>query len=153
MPYTSYSKPPSTRYVEKSPGRTRQEDLERSNINNIVSRYHKTGELPVKNREVFFADVSALPDFQSAMEIVDKAREGFMSLPAVVRALHDNDPAKFVDWTADPANRDEMVRMGLLDAPDEVTEQAAIAGDQARDGLKALEMPAPQVAPEAPTNG
>lgn len=131
-PYGGRNVPPSTPYVEKSPGRTRQDDLKASNINNIVKRYQRTGELPVKNREAFFADVSAVPDFQTAMNIVDQAREGFMSLPAEVRAKHDNDPAKFVDWTADPANRDEMVKMGLLDAPNEITADAAIAGDLAR---------------------
>lgn len=132
MPYGGRNKPPNTPYVEDCKGRTRQDDLKFSNINNIVSRYKKTGELPVKNREAFFADVSAVPDFQTAMNLVDAAREGFMSLPAELRAKHDNNPAKFIDWTSNPANRDEMVKMGLLDAPDETTEAAAIAGDAAR---------------------
>ena len=132
-PRSARNLPPTTPYIEKSEGRTRQDDLQKSNINNIVGRYMKTGELPITNREAFFADVSALPDFQSAIEMVDKARAGFMELPAEVRSMHDNDPAKFIDWTSDIANRDEMVKMGLLDAPNEVTEAAAKAGDAARE--------------------
>lgn len=132
-PYGGNNMPPSSPYVEKSKGRTRQDDLERSNINNIIKRYKSSNELPIQNREAFFADVSSMPDFQSAMNLVDAAREGFMSLPAEVRAIHDNNPAAFIDWTSNPDNRDEMVRMGLLDAPNEVTEAAAVAGDVARE--------------------
>ncbi len=131
-PYSGNRFPPSTPYVEKSEGRTRQDDLERSKIGNIISKYKATGELPRVNRESFFADVSGVPSFQEAIAIVDRAREGFMQLPAELRAKHDNDAGKFVDWTSDPANRQEMVKMGLLDAPDEVTKAAAVAGDEAR---------------------
>lgn len=142
-PYGGNNLPPSRPYVEKSPGRTRQDDLHRCDINNIVARYNSTGELPVKNREAFFADVSSMPDFATAFEVMDKAREGFYSLSAEVKSRFENNPAKFVDFTSNPANRDELVSMGLIDAPGEVTAEAAIQGDLERESLKA------KVEPEA----
>lgn len=143
-PYGGGNLPPSTPYQERSAGRTRQDDLERSNINNIVSRYHASGELPERDRDAFFyGDVSNMPDYATVFEIVDRARDGFInSLSPELRARFDNDPAKFLDFTNDPANRNEMVELGLLEAPDEITEVAANAGDAARENA-AAEPPAP----------
>jgi len=143
-PYGGGNLPPSTPYVEKSPGRTRQDDLESSKIGNIVKRYLKTRELPVTGREAFFADVSSMPDYQTAFGILEAGANAFKQLPAEVKTRFDNDPAKFLDFTNDAGNRDEMVTMGLLDAPDEVTAAAAIAGDAART---AASDPAPEPAP------
>lgn len=132
-PHSAASKPPSNPYKETSKGRTRQSDLQMSDINTIMAKYQKTGELPTKGREAFFANVSEMPDFRTALDMVHAAEDAFMSLPASMRARFENDPAKFLDFTTNPANRDELVSMGLLDAPDEITEQAAEAGDAARD--------------------
>jgi hypothetical protein len=37
-----------------------------------------------------------------------------MALPADIRFRFLNDPGRFVDFCSDPANRDEMSKMGLL---------------------------------------
>lgn len=131
-PYGGGNLPPSTPYVEKSPGRTRQDDLAASEINNIVKRYNRTRELPVVGREAFFADVSEMPDFATAFETIHKGEKAFMQLPAEIKSRFGNNPAAFLDFTNDPSNRDEMVEMGLLDAPGEVTQEAAEQGDAAR---------------------
>ena len=149
-PYGAANKPPSTPYEEKSKGRTRQDDMASTDINRIMAKFVKTGELPVKNREFFFADVSGMPDFRTAMDMVHNAEEAFMELPPEVRYRFENDPAKFLDFTTDPANREELVTMGLLDAPDEVTAAAAVAGDIARgERVEPVAEPAPEPAPSA----
>jgi phage internal scaffolding protein len=42
------------------------------------------------------------------------AQDSFLALPAKVRARFDNDPALFVDFASDEANRDELKALGLL---------------------------------------
>lgn len=124
-PRSAGNLPPSTPYEEHSPGRTRQEDKAAADINHIMAKYERTGLLPVTNREAFFADVSNAPDYRTAIERVHAVEDAFMQLPAKVRARFNNDPSSFLDFTADPANRDEMVKMGLIEGPDIDTEQEA----------------------------
>lgn len=132
-PRSAANKPPSRPYTETSKGRTRQDDLKAVDINNIMKRYVKTGELPVRGRGAFFADVSAMGTFREAIHSVHAAEDAFMQLPPDVRARFNNEPADFLDFTSNPANRPELVTMGLLDAPDETTQAAAEAGDKARE--------------------
>ncbi len=117
--YSGYRPPPKVvldaEYFGKS--LTRQSEMAACDINNIMAKYEKTGVLPVEGREAFYADVSMMGDYRSALENVRMADEAFMSLPAKVRSKFDNDPAGFLDFCSDPANRDEMVEMGLIEAP------------------------------------
>ncbi len=84
-----------------------------------MAKYQKTGILPIANRETFFADVTQVTDYRGALENVRIAQEAFRQLPAPIRTRFDNDPAIFLDFTADPENRDEMIQMGLIEKPEE----------------------------------
>ncbi len=96
---------------------TKQSEAKATNINTIVAQYDKTGVLPTFGRDALFADVSDIPDYRTALDLISKADEMFMQIPANVRARFENDPAVFLDFTSDPTNRDEMVEMGLLEKP------------------------------------
>lgn len=113
--YTKRNPPPKSPRLEYGPGRTRQSEAAACDINNIVERYHKTGVLPVVNRQMWFMDVSEVGDYRSALEQVERGEKAFMQLPPKVRARFMNDPAEFLDFTSDPANREEMVEMGLIE--------------------------------------
>jgi len=98
---------------------TKQSMRDECDINKIMERFEKGKIIThTANREAYFADVSQVPDFAAAVEIVRKAEEMFMSLPAKLRSRFDNDPAAYVQFTADPANRDEMVALGLIPKPE-----------------------------------
>lgn len=104
-------------------GKTRQADAEACDINVIMRRYEKTGMLPTMAQvEGYFADVSDMGDYRTALSVVREADGMFMALPAEVRRRFDNDPAAFVDFMADPANRDEAVKLGLVAAAPVVVE-------------------------------
>ena len=72
------------------------------------------------------------------------AQEQFAALDAAVRSRFDNDPAKFLEFTADPANADEMVKMGLAVAkPAPVDHAAASAADKGQQApVDAADAPA-----------
>lgn len=86
-----------------------------ADINEIVRRFGLTGELPPPRPEGYYGDFSAITDFQSALEQLERARSGFEELPPEIREEFHNDPAGFVDWLADPGNWPEARRMGLLE--------------------------------------
>lgn len=81
-------------------------------INNIVKKYLRTGELP-EMRQAVYADVSELGDLRDATERVLAAEEAFMQLPAEVRRYFDNDPVRLVEFSQDPANLEKAVELGL----------------------------------------
>ncbi|BAA00509.1 VP3 [Chlamydiamicrovirus Chp1] len=53
-------------------------------------------------------------DYQDALEIVARGEEAFYSLPANIRVNFSN-PMEFLSWLEDPANYDEVEKLGLLD--------------------------------------
>lgn len=96
------------------PSRAKQEFAEEVDINTIVRRFGLTGELPVGVPQVMQGDFTTVMDFRGAMDMIVKAREMFAEMPAEVRAEFDNDPAKFLDFTSDPKNKDRAIELGLV---------------------------------------
>lgn len=93
--------------------KTEQHHKDRTNVNNIIKKYHKTGVLQTLNTiEGIYGDVTGV-DFQSAMDLVTSAQEMFQALPSKVRAKFANNPALFLDFADNPDNREALVEMGL----------------------------------------
>lgn len=95
-------------------GRTQQSFKQEVDINHIVKMYGITGKLPENVPQVLQGDFEEVVDFQSAMNLIVKARESFDAMPADVRSRFDNDPHKFLEFTSNPANFDEAVKFGLI---------------------------------------
>lgn len=96
-----------------------QSAKEESDINTIVRRFGLTGELPGDVAMPKSGDFTNVPDFHTAMNLVRKAQEEFLRVPAEIRARFGHDPQAFMAFVEDDANRDEAKRMGLL-KPDAV---------------------------------
>lgn len=103
-----------SRFLFKRPSRTQQSFRDECDINNILRQFNVTGQLPVGSVQPQYGDFSGITDYQSALNAVMAAQDSFLALPAKVRAKFDNDPALFVDWASDEANKDEMKALGLL---------------------------------------
>jgi len=110
-------------------GMTHQEFGEECDINTIVRRFGLTGELPENPRPPMLGDFTGVTDFQSAMQAVRAAEEGFMEFPAELRAEFLNDPQRMVTFLADENNRSKAIEMGLVLKPPEVTRDAVTAID------------------------
>lgn len=94
--------------------RTHQEFKEECDINTIIDRFGIGNEFTPPDKWIESIDLIDAPnDYQSVMNQINAAKEQFMSIPAKVRAQFDNDPGQFMAFVADPANVDEMVRLGL----------------------------------------
>lgn len=95
-------------------GRTQQSFKEEADINTILGKWRREGfvndpTLPLPR----YGDFSTTMDYQTALNSLAEAEEVFNSLPARVRDRVDNDPGKFIDFVADPANAEELATLGL----------------------------------------
>lgn len=89
---------------------------EESNINTIVRRFGLSGQLPDQVAMPQSGDFTNLPDFHTAMNLVRQAQEEFVRVPAEIRARFSNDPQQFMNFFEDPANYDEALKLGLVNA-------------------------------------
>ena len=91
-----------------------QKDMQdETDIKNILKKYGRTGMLPVMQNEALYGDFSSVPDFMEAQNIIIKANEQFSLLDSDTRKKFDNDPAKFLEFCGNPANKQEMYELGL----------------------------------------
>lgn len=103
---------------------TQQHFAQEVDINTIVKRFKLNGELPQGVRLPTYEDFTGVFDFHSAMNTVAQAKEAFDKMPAHVRTRFNNDPATFVDFTADKNNLAEARKLGLV-PPEELPEPEA----------------------------
>lgn len=97
------------------PSLTKQSFVQECDINSIMKKFLKTGLVEHVNRyNGNYGDFTELPvDYQEAMNIVLRADEVFMSLPAGIRSRFGNDPQGFLQFVSDPKNEREMIELGL----------------------------------------
>ena len=104
--------------------RVASEFKDESDVNVILRKYSNTGVWSsVARSRPRYGDFSTAPtDFLQAMTLVNDARDAFMDLPSSLRKRFGNDPAEFVAFCSDEANRDEAIRLGLISAPEPLVE-------------------------------
>lgn len=116
--YTFYDPPPSPSLECHSASLTRQEFVAESDINNIMSKYAAgLAPIPSGDRTPMFGDFSELGDYQSNMQRIIDAQEQFMQLPSRIRERFRNDPGELLSFLGDEANREEAIKLGLINNP------------------------------------
>jgi len=81
-------------------GKTVQSDAPSADINLMVKKYNlQPLELQIgwSNKIGEYADVSSLPTYREALDVVRKAEEEFMKLPPDIRAKFDNSHVRMLD--------------------------------------------------------
>lgn len=105
--------------INLEPSMTQQQYRDECDINHLMDRYMKTGELPVHRKTGYFIDVSETPEsYHAAMDLVLQADDAFNLLPAQTRARFQNDPAQLLGFLNDPKNKDEAQKLGLIPSKD-----------------------------------
>lgn len=103
---------------------TVQSQKDDADINVLLKRFGITGVLPQNVRPPVYADFDAIIDYKSAMDAISAARDSFMAMPADVRDRFKNDPQEFVEFCSNPANLEEMRKLGLAVPAPEPAEPA-----------------------------
>lgn len=119
-------------------GKTKQQFTDECNINKIMSRYLKTGNIDhLATHGAMYGDFTSL-EFQDALEIVARGEEMFLDLSSDLRKKFNQDPKEFLAFVQNPENTEEMYTLGLATRPEPPAEPTPPA-------------PAPDPAPAPPT--
>ena len=93
---------------------TQQHFKDECDINNILRQFNITGLLPEAPLSPRYGDFTGIGDYHSALNQVIAAEDEFMRLPAQIRSRFDNDPAKLIDFLEKSENKDEAIKLGLV---------------------------------------
>ena len=93
---------------------TQQHQADQADINYIVDQFNVTGILPTSPISPQYGDFTGVGDYQSAMNAVIGMQDEFMSLPANVRSRFENDPEQLLDFLSNEENREEAIKLGLI---------------------------------------
>lgn len=97
-----------------SPSRTVQSQREEADINVILRRFNVTGQLPTVKMPPMYGDFTGVSDYRSALDLVRAADDSFMSMSPDVRTQFGNNPALFVAFCQNPANREQLKKWGMI---------------------------------------
>jgi len=104
--------------VNTEPSKTDQQWKKSCDVNEIVTKYKRTGQLShVRSQQPVYQDVSEIPDLLTSLTQVQKAKDAFLTVPAELRKKLDNDPVKFIEYLNEPSNNDEAIKYGLKNRP------------------------------------
>lgn len=127
---TAYSR---TRVITQQPEDRKtkcvQSERHHADINNIVARAYKTGQLPLLvNRQ----PIPQLPEAQTYQDMLNKvvfAQQSFERLPASIRSEFENKPEKLLEALHDKKKSPELTKklqeLGLLEVPPPKPEKPA----------------------------
>jgi phage internal scaffolding protein len=99
----------------EEPTLAQQHFKDECDVNNILRQFNVTGLLPESPLSPRYGDFTGIGDYHSALNAVIAAEDEFMALPANIRARFDNDPENLINFLDNPANKDEAIKLGLVD--------------------------------------
>lgn len=99
------------------PTLTQQADRHETDINYIMKRYEKTGQLPAPRTPGIYGDFTGASDYRTTLDQLTAAQDTFMALPANTRKYFNNNPAELLEFVNNKANREKAIELGLIDKP------------------------------------
>jgi len=98
----------------KLPSKTDQSQLAQTDVNNIMAKYKKTGQIThLAKVQGHFADLSQIQDLHTSMNQVVMAQQTFDALPSELRLRFQNSPLEMVNFLNNPNNDQEAIKLGL----------------------------------------
>jgi len=116
--------------VCEEPTRAQQHHKDECDINVILERFGKTGQVPVNTISGTYGDFSGVHDYHTAMNALIAAETEFAALPAQIRNKFANDPANLVQFLDNPENRAEAESLGLVNISSTANTQPAPAAEK-----------------------
>lgn len=119
----------SVETLNLEPSMTQQQFAEESDANLIIKKYGTTGIDPFTRKDGYYADLTEVPDLQTALQTVKHAEEAFQSLSSEVRERFGNDPSLLMNFLKDPENKQEGIKLGLFQEPEKEKEPIKVQLD------------------------
>lgn len=122
---------------------TKQEPLVDADINSIVARYMKTGQVPQPAGQPRFGDFTG-PSYLEMRNAIADIDMQFLQLPARVRKMFSNDPLNLVRFVNEPKNQPQAIKLGLIVSPpgedsfepEDLSQATAASVQEIRDAFK-----------------
>lgn len=97
-------------------GRTHQSMKDECDINRILAKFEKTGQLPghLNQGKPSYGDFSNVDDYHASVNQVMAAEDAFMQLPVGVRNFFHNSPGNLIEFLDNPENDEKARELGLL---------------------------------------
>ena len=108
------------------PSLTQQQFKDDADLNVMLERFKVTGNMPVPAALPQYGDFSGVSDFRTALDTVRKAEGQFMALDAKLRARFGHDPQALLEFISDDKNREEAVKLGLVNPAAPVPEPISV---------------------------
>ena len=99
----------------EEPTLAQQHFKDECDINNILRQFNVTGMLPEAPLSPRYGDFTGISDYHTALNAVIAAEDEFMALPANLRARFQNDPENLINFLDNDANKEEAIKLGLVD--------------------------------------
>jgi len=103
--------------VCEEPTRAQQHHRDECDINVILERFGKTGQMPVSAISAQYGDFSGVVDYHTALNTLIAAESEFDALPAKLRSMFANEPANLIEFLNDEKNKDKAIELGLVNPP------------------------------------
>ena len=120
---------------------TNQSFKDETDINTIVSRFGLTGELPEAIHMPLSGDFTEAKSFEETMNLQAQAMQQFMLLPATLRERFNNDPGRLINFLEDDNNREEAIKLGIVNKPPEKVRTLIEAVDELKTALTPAQTP------------
>lgn len=114
--------------------RTKSSHKDECDINKVMEKYVKTGQMPAGLRRPRFEDFQFEGGLKEMLERYQYAEADFLSLPSKIRTRFDNDPVKFVEFFQQPMNAQEAYDLGFLTEPPPQPGQGGKKGEKTPPG-------------------
>jgi len=96
-------------------GEGKTEQHHGKDVNQLVERYQRTGELTHIARAIpKYGDFSQVTDYKTALDNVRNAEQLFAAMPASVRDRVGNRAENLLEFLDNPENTTEAISMGLI---------------------------------------
>lgn len=118
MKFNTRFNPPKGPQLHRSekPSKVRQSERDNCDINKIMERFNRTGQLPsVKSIPPQYGNAQA-PDYAEALNIIREAKESFNALPVKTRQYFGHDPKNFLQALNDTSDENvkALTKLGLM---------------------------------------
>lgn len=105
-------------FCDPSKSKVKRSQKDECDINKIMKKAIKTGIInPITNQNMQYGDFSNIPSYREALDKVIHAENMFMQLDASIRKRFSNDPEQFLQFMADSKNKEEAIKLGLIEKP------------------------------------
>lgn len=105
-------------------GMTQQHFKDECDINYLLRHYN---DIPCP--PPVYGDCSKYTDLQSAIDLINVAKEDFQNVPSEIRARFSNNPVEFFNFCNNPDNLEELRNLGLAEKPTTVPLDVTVVGD------------------------